>query len=456
MGDLISEDHFTSAVRMQCTNATCELADADGSVWMHDVCFEKFEDHALTSLQKTGRARNWTNTQAIANLWTKKGYDVVIKSCGCACDNGFIRKDLDYRPPKIQAEQAAEAAKPKKKKDTKDDKSTKDAEKKAKKVARKLMEEEEYEEGQEVEYFDRPGSMTLGAALMEKTEAQMEAEKKANADKQRMLAKQQADDERNQREALMARREKERQDQEKAEKRRKEAERREAVERAQRDEEEKIRKAKEAEEKKRMQREKQKERDAEKKAAEKKMEDEARARRKKFEAQQAMKTDQDAQAAQEVLVADLEAGQNGEDGDDEVDEEYRRELLKSMRVAEAIERGEPPPTDDDALFWSEPQAAPTGNRMPPGFTDMDMGSFDADAQGAGHSSGKAAQITKLRAQVKSLQENLSRVLAEVQCEQKLRMCEDERLERVKASIAQRNQEMSLFSQRWGDQIRSLV
>ena len=59
---------------------------------MHEECFFKFEDHALTSLQKTGRARNWTNAQATANLWTKKGYDVVIKSCGCACDAGFIRQ----------------------------------------------------------------------------------------------------------------------------------------------------------------------------------------------------------------------------------------------------------------------------------------------------------------------------------------------------------------------------
>merc|ERR1712167_225190 len=154
---------MTTAVRMECTNAQCDRADSDGSTWMHDVCFEKFEDHALTSLQKTGRARNWTSTQAIANLWTKKGYDVVIKSCGCACDNGFIRKDLDYRPPKVEQEKLAAEAK--KKKDAKEDEKKKaEQEKKAKKVARKLMGDDDEAE-EEVEYFDRPGSMTLNGAL---------------------------------------------------------------------------------------------------------------------------------------------------------------------------------------------------------------------------------------------------------------------------------------------------
>merc|ERR1712167_495833 len=105
---------MTTAVRMECTNAQCDRADSDGSTWMHDVCFEKFEDHALTSLQKTGRARNWTSAQAIANLWTKKGYDVVIKSCCCLCDNGYVRKDLGYKPLKAQLEREAELAKAKK------------------------------------------------------------------------------------------------------------------------------------------------------------------------------------------------------------------------------------------------------------------------------------------------------------------------------------------------------
>jgi len=70
----------------------------------------------MNSLSKTGRARNWTSQQAIANLWTKKGYDVVIKSCGCACDAGYIRKDLDYLPPRKVEEKKAEKEKPKKKK----------------------------------------------------------------------------------------------------------------------------------------------------------------------------------------------------------------------------------------------------------------------------------------------------------------------------------------------------
>merc|ERR1712185_445178 len=100
MGNDILDEHVPTAVRLQCTNAQCAYSpDEDSCTWMHDQCFDKFEDMALTALQKTGRARNWTSTQAIANLWTKKGYDVVIKSCGCACDTGFIRKDLDYRPP---------------------------------------------------------------------------------------------------------------------------------------------------------------------------------------------------------------------------------------------------------------------------------------------------------------------------------------------------------------------
>merc|ERR1712216_1004830 len=59
LGHDITDEHMATAVRMQCTNAQCSPSpDSDGNTWMHDECFDKFEDMALTALQKTGRARN--------------------------------------------------------------------------------------------------------------------------------------------------------------------------------------------------------------------------------------------------------------------------------------------------------------------------------------------------------------------------------------------------------------
>jgi len=403
------------------------------------VCFERFEEHALTSLQKTGRARNWTSTQAIANLWTKKGYDVVIKSCGCLCDNGFVRKDLDYRPPKEIMEKQAEAAKPKKKKDLKQEEDKKkEIEKKAKKVARRMMEEEDDME-EEVEYFDRPGSLTLNAALQpphEKTPAEREAEKRDKAEKQRLLARQREEQERKEREQLMARRENERKEQEKAEKLRKEAERQEAIERSKREEEEASIRRKEEEEKKSRQREKQKQREEEKKREQAKIDAEARERRKKFEREQAMMA---------------------KESDTDKDKE-----------AENTQQDEFTPAEEDSLFWlaadevnlDPPVGGPTS--LPPGFGDtLGIESFvgglmeeDPSAYGA-QAQNTTAQISKLQAQVASLQESLGRVLAELACEQKLRQMEDERLERVTQSMGQRQEELKQFQMRWGEQIRSL-
>lgn len=91
---LISTDQLYDAVRVICTSESCSVGQ-----YMHAECFEQWEQSVLSYLKSIGRARSWTDKQRQQNLWTKKGYDLVYKVCGCRCGRGHIKKDLDWAPP---------------------------------------------------------------------------------------------------------------------------------------------------------------------------------------------------------------------------------------------------------------------------------------------------------------------------------------------------------------------
>lgn len=91
---LINNDQLYDAVRIVCTNENCTAGQ-----YMHAECFEQWEQSVLMYLKSIGRARSWTEKQRQQNLWTKKGYDLVYKVCGCRCGRGHIKKDLDWAPP---------------------------------------------------------------------------------------------------------------------------------------------------------------------------------------------------------------------------------------------------------------------------------------------------------------------------------------------------------------------
>lgn len=91
---LIRLDDLRDAVRVICNNDHCPLGQ-----YMHRECFEQFEQSVLTYLKSCGRARSWSERQRCQNLWTKKGYDLAYKACGCRCGRGHLRKDLDWAPP---------------------------------------------------------------------------------------------------------------------------------------------------------------------------------------------------------------------------------------------------------------------------------------------------------------------------------------------------------------------
>ncbi|ERL93139.1 hypothetical protein D910_10438, partial [Dendroctonus ponderosae] len=50
---------------------------------MHRECFDQWEQAVLSYLKTCGRARSWSERQRHQNLWTKKGYDLAYKACGC-------------------------------------------------------------------------------------------------------------------------------------------------------------------------------------------------------------------------------------------------------------------------------------------------------------------------------------------------------------------------------------
>lgn len=90
----IHMDDLSNTVKVVCNNEQCPQ-----SQFMHRVCFEEWQDAVLSFLRSTGRARSWSEKQRLQNLWTKKGYDLAYKACGCRCGKGHLRKDLDWTPP---------------------------------------------------------------------------------------------------------------------------------------------------------------------------------------------------------------------------------------------------------------------------------------------------------------------------------------------------------------------
>ncbi|XP_052120809.1 headcase protein-like [Frankliniella occidentalis] len=87
-------DDLREAVRVICNNDACPYGQ-----YMHRECFDQFEQGVLTYLKSCGRARSWSERQRHQNLWTKKGYDLAYKACGCRCGRGHLRKDLDWVAP---------------------------------------------------------------------------------------------------------------------------------------------------------------------------------------------------------------------------------------------------------------------------------------------------------------------------------------------------------------------
>lgn len=110
-GALIAIDDLRDAVKVTCNNEHCSAGP-----FMHRECFEAWEQTVLTYLKSCGRARSWSERQRHQNLWTKKGYDLAFKACGCRCGRGHLKKDLDWTPPPWPAGLRAddEAAKKKK------------------------------------------------------------------------------------------------------------------------------------------------------------------------------------------------------------------------------------------------------------------------------------------------------------------------------------------------------
>lgn len=89
---LIQSKSLNDYVRVVCSNEQCNAGQ-----YMHRECFDAWEDGVLTYMKSVGRARSWSERQRQQNLWTKKGYDLVFKACGCKCGRGYLKKDLDFQ-----------------------------------------------------------------------------------------------------------------------------------------------------------------------------------------------------------------------------------------------------------------------------------------------------------------------------------------------------------------------
>ena len=99
------------AVRVICSNVHCSQ-----SHYMHDQCFIVWEESVLNFIKSRGRARGWTQAQRKINLWTRKGYELAYKACNCLCGHGYLRKDVDWRPPAQSSSTSSDKTETKKKK----------------------------------------------------------------------------------------------------------------------------------------------------------------------------------------------------------------------------------------------------------------------------------------------------------------------------------------------------
>ncbi|XP_066295845.1 uncharacterized protein [Branchiostoma lanceolatum] len=95
-------DLVKNAVKVICSNENCPE-----SSYMHDRCFDKWEDSVLDHLScapriVTGRFLRWPKEKRRESLWTIRGYDLVKKAhvevCKCKCGKGYLRKDTEWRP----------------------------------------------------------------------------------------------------------------------------------------------------------------------------------------------------------------------------------------------------------------------------------------------------------------------------------------------------------------------
>ncbi|XP_035697886.1 uncharacterized protein LOC118430962 [Branchiostoma floridae] len=95
-------DLSKNAVKVICSNEGCPE-----SSYMHDRCFDKWEDSVLDHLScapriVTGRFLRWPKEKRRESLWTIRGYDLVKKAhvevCKCRCGKGYLRKDTEWRP----------------------------------------------------------------------------------------------------------------------------------------------------------------------------------------------------------------------------------------------------------------------------------------------------------------------------------------------------------------------
>ncbi|KHN82834.1 Headcase protein [Toxocara canis] len=76
-------------VKMECTNMQCPFKEQ----LMHRECFEALEDNLIKIMSNIGSARGWTEAQRRANLWDKKGLNLIQKKCRCPCGLGLLHLD---------------------------------------------------------------------------------------------------------------------------------------------------------------------------------------------------------------------------------------------------------------------------------------------------------------------------------------------------------------------------
>ena len=127
-GQPILQRELVSSGKMICTSSTC-----DQSGFLHSACLRKVEDilvkllkgnlrifgfgGPVSGMREQIKTYNWNTVTAREKIWKESGelnlYHLISRKIKCRCENGLLKRDLDWppkhyaapkRPPKAQAQ----------------------------------------------------------------------------------------------------------------------------------------------------------------------------------------------------------------------------------------------------------------------------------------------------------------------------------------------------------------
>jgi len=116
----MSTTDVSQTIKLICSNPNCGI-----SPFMHGGCFKIWEEKFFVYLKSSGKIRNLTEKQKVSSLWSARWGDITAGIWGCQCDQGYLRKDIQWEASHSQSSTDSEGEKVKQKRKRKTSKNMK-------------------------------------------------------------------------------------------------------------------------------------------------------------------------------------------------------------------------------------------------------------------------------------------------------------------------------------------